>query len=246
MNNTYRTYWGILITYVIVQFSGFVGLPLLNIFGNYTENYSPNMAKTMMLSHWTIISFIMGLLFILFLLKNEIKNWKSMRTDSLTITSFISWGIGGFFLALFSQYIAGIIELFVLKIDPGSENTQDLVRIAKLSPAFIIVTCIVGPILEELVFRKVIFGTIYNRTNFIIAGLLSSLIFAVVHFDFTHLLVYTAMGFTFAFLYVRTKTILIPIFVHAAMNSFVMLLQLNVDVDKLQKMLDEQFISWLF
>jgi len=50
-------------------------------------------------------------------------------------------------------------------------------------------------------------------------------LFSVVHLDFSHLLIYTAMGFTFAFLYVRTNRIIVPIFAHVAMNTLVVLLQ---------------------
>jgi membrane protease YdiL (CAAX protease family) len=53
--------------------------------------------------------------------------------------------------------------------------------------------------------------------------------------DFTHLLIYTAMGFTFAFLYVRTKRLLVPIMAHAAMNTLVLIVQVFL-ADKIQEM----------
>jgi membrane protease YdiL (CAAX protease family) len=40
-----------------------------------------------------------------------------------------------------------------------------------------------------------------------------------------HILLYSAMGFTFAFLYVKTKHILVPIFAHVAMNTLVVVVQ---------------------
>ncbi|MFE7704187.1 type II CAAX prenyl endopeptidase Rce1 family protein, partial [Bacillus subtilis] len=36
-----------------------------------------------------------------------------------------------------------------------------------------------------------------------------------------------AMGFTFAFLYARTKRIWVPIFAHLMMNTFVVIMQLE-------------------
>lgn len=243
LNNSYRTYWWILVTYVLVQFSGFIGAPLLLKTGYYTDHYATSMIEPMILSHWTIISFTAGLLIILFLLKNEMKEWRTYRNESVSIPQFILWCIGGFFLAMASQAIAGTVETSLFNVNTESENTATLVNIAKVSPIFILVTCVVGPILEELVFRKVIFSTIQQRTSFIIAALLSSLIFAVVHFDFSHILVYTAMGLVFSFLYVKTKTILVPIVVHATMNSFVMIVQLNLD--SFQHLINEQqFIHW--
>ncbi len=44
--------------------------------------------------------------------------------------------------------------------------------------------------------------------------------------ELAHLLLYSAMGFTFAFLYVKTKRILVPIFAHVSMNTAVALVQI--------------------
>ena len=74
--------------------------------------------------------------------------------------------------------------------------------------------------------------------NFFFAALISSLIFSIAHGELEHLILYGAMGFTFAFLYIKTKRILVPIFTHVAMNTIVVIMQLNqkryivVDTDK--------------
>ncbi len=66
---------------------------------------------------------------------------------------------------------------------------------------------------------------------------MSSLIFAVIHFDFEHLLIYAAMGFSFAFLYVKTKRIIVPIISHIALNSFVVIVQVLL-YDEIMKMVE--------
>ena len=79
--------------------------------------------------------------------------------------------------------------------------------------------------------------------NFFFAALLSSLIFAIVHNDPQHLLMYITMGLVFAFLYVKTKRIIVPIIVHAAMNSLVIFAQYNMDPEEIERILNElQFI----
>lgn len=140
--------------------------------------------------------------------------------------SSIAWAIGGVFLALFAQSIAANIEN-LLGIEMGSENTQQIIRLIQASPLVVVISSIIGPILEEIVFRKIIFGTIHKRLNFFLSALISSIIFAVAHFEFEHILLYSAMGFTFAFLYVKTKRILVPIFAHVAMNTLVVIIQFN-------------------
>ncbi|MCL6572863.1 MAG: CPBP family intramembrane metalloprotease, partial [Bacillus sp. (in: Bacteria)] len=119
---------------------------------------------------------------------------------------------------------AAIVES-LLGVKIGSENTQNILSIIEMFPLAMIVTSIVGPILEEIVFRKIIFGSLHKRFNFFISALISSVIFAAAHMEFQHILLYSAMGFTFAFLYVKTKRILVPIFAHVTMNTMVVLLQ---------------------
>ena len=59
--------------------------------------------------------------------------------------------------------------------------------IAKQLPVFILLISIVGPILEEYIFRKVIFGEIYNKIKgnrivaFLIASIVSSILFAIAY-----------------------------------------------------------------
>jgi hypothetical protein len=156
-----------------------------------------------------------------------------------TVPATIGWIFIGFFLALFSQSIAGMIEMRLLGITPGSENTERLMDIARTTPWFLIVISIIGPILEEIVFRKILFGTLYKKFNFFIAAIISSLVFAAIHFDFTHLLVYTSMGLVFAFLYVKTKRIIVPIAAHVAMNTLVAVAQVVVSNEQIQEMIKE-------
>jgi uncharacterized protein len=100
------------------------------------------------------------------------------------------------------------------------------------------------------VFRKIIFGVLYEKMNFFFAALVSSIIFALAHFEPEHVILYSAMGFTFAFLYVKTKRILVPIFAHVAMNTSVVLIQ-SIYKDEIQKIMKEAeqiqgFIGGLF
>ncbi|GAA3317463.1 hypothetical protein GCM10020331_016310 [Ectobacillus funiculus] len=76
--------------------------------------------------------------------------------------------ITGVFLAFFAQTIAGMIEMKVFGIEPGSENTEQLIEIAAATPWFILVTSVLAPVLEEIVFleKKFLFGTLYKRYNF--------------------------------------------------------------------------------
>jgi uncharacterized protein len=231
-------YWWVILTYIAMQFSIYLLVPLHGIMGIETP-LETWIEQREVVGTWVLFSFSVGLLFIIYLLRTDMKNRHNVP-GRVSRTAAVKWSILGVFLAFAAQMVAGLIEVNLLGIDPGSENTESLVDIAKALPLFIIVGGLIAPIMEEIIFRKIIFGSLYHKfNNFYIAAIVSSLIFAAIHFDFTHLLIYTAMGFTFAFLYVKTKRILVPIIAHAAMNSIVFLLNFFVDLEKLEQQLEQ-------
>ena len=61
------------------------------------------------------------------------------------------------------QMVASLITMWLVGQPQQSPNTERIMAIAKQLPVFILLISIVGPILEEYIFRKVIFGEIYNK-----------------------------------------------------------------------------------
>ncbi|CEG25384.1 aldo/keto reductase [Bacillus sp. B-jedd] len=236
--NLKREYGWILIVYIVMQLSSLAGVPLLAILFAKTGS---SLAEAQMnaLNYWLMFSFISAFLIILFLLRREMSvSFNDRKAADLPET--IGWAIGGIFLALFAQAAAASIER-MLGIEMGSENTQNILRMIENFPAVIFISSIIGPILEEIVFRKVIFGSLYKRFNFFISALLSSVIFAAAHMEFEHILLYSAIGFTFAFLYIQTKRIIVPIFAHVAMNTLVVLVQtvFRDDLERFQRQAEQ-------
>ena len=76
------------------------------------------------------------------------------------------------------QVVVSLIYTLVLGQQQQSPNTERLMAIAKQMPVFIILISVVGPILEEFVFRKVLFGELYNaiKGNRIVAFLIASIV----------------------------------------------------------------------
>lgn len=223
-----KKYWYVILTYLLMQLSGIVVAPLIKLL-----NIDPVMASVF----WSLFSFLAGLVIILFLLREDMK--QGSERGASNIGTIIMWAILGVFLAYIAQYVAVMIETFVFDIKPGSENTSNIMEIARAAPIFILIPAIIAPILEEIIFRKIIFGSIYKRTNFIIAALASALVFGVVHGDPLHMLTYSAMGFVFAFLYVKTKRIIVPIIAHMAMNTITVILQFNLTPEDIEKMQEQ-------
>ncbi|WP_442597644.1 CPBP family intramembrane glutamic endopeptidase [Neobacillus sp. D3-1R] len=231
-----KEYWIIIIVYIGMQFSSVLGIPLLTLTGKFLGNTPANW-KMVYVSYWLLISFSITTLIVLFILRKEMKSDQLDRSHTMSFQRSLLWAFIGIFLALISQSLAANIEN-MLGIKMGSENTKQIIKIIETFPLVIIVSSVLGPILEEIVFRKIIFGSLYKRFNFFLSALISSVIFALAHTEPEHTLLYSAMGFTFAFLYVKTKRIWVPMFAHVAMNTFVVLIQ-SVFKEDIEKMIQE-------
>lgn len=228
---TQKTAFYVLLTYIICQLSVLLlifipGLKdsLLQLFSGISEQ-----EKLIKLSAWwSTISFAVAFIVSFILISRNKQFWEVFKGEKASIGASIGWGIIGFFLVFLGQTIGAYIEL-ALGIDMGSENTEAIMNVTKIAPIMIIATVFLGPILEELVFRRVIFGSIIQNYNFWIASIISAIVFAAIHMDFTHILLYTICGMIFAFLYHKTKRLLTPIIAHILLNGFVTFIQMNAD-----------------
>ncbi|SFM14476.1 hypothetical protein SAMN04487943_108188 [Gracilibacillus orientalis] len=222
-----RKYIYLIITYVAMQSSGLLVQPFMPLIEN----------QDVFIVAWSVMTFAVALVICLIILRHEMKDFFQLREKK--IGSIILWSFLGIILVMISQYTAIIIEQVVFGIKPGSKNTMDLMNVARQAPIFIVIISVLGPILEELVFRKAIFGSLYKRMNFFFAALLSGVIFAAVHMDFEHILTYTAIGMVFAFLYVETKRIIVPIIAHMAINTFAVIGQLSMDPEEIERQMEK-------
>ncbi|MCR2823588.1 CPBP family intramembrane glutamic endopeptidase [Lederbergia panacisoli] len=219
-----KKYLYILITYIAMQLSVFIGMPLVAFAGVLLFHVDLAKMEILATGIWVVFSFFVGLIIILLILRKSEPYTRVEKGEPMPVNQAIIWAIGGIFIAFVAQMIGIYIET-ALGIKPGSENTEHIMSLIKLVPFVVLSTSIFGPILEEIVFRKVIFGMLYNRFPFWVAALLSSLVFSLAHFDPMHIILYAAMGFTFSFLYVKTKRIIVPIISHMMMNTIVTVVQ---------------------
>lgn len=173
----------------------------------------------------SLILFTLGAIGMIVIEKKFTMHFAFEESFSKQKKDILLWGIAGIFVALFAQNLASIIEVRFLGSSMESQNTQMLIEVVRNYPIFILLIGLVGPIMEEFVFRKAIFGMLVARTGGIGAAVISSLIFAFIHFDGL-LLVYSSMGFVFSWLYYKTKNIWTPIIAHCLMNTIAVLANL--------------------
>ena len=215
----------ILLIYIVMQLSSFL---LLRPLFRFIQEQHPELSKNELIltsQGWYIfISMGIALILSLILVSRDPNFWKIYKGSKSSIPVSILWGIIGFFMVFVGQSIGAMIEN-ALGIKQGSENTADLLSIANVAPIAVIAIAFFGPILEEFVFRRVIFGSLVQTTNFWVAALVSSIVFALIHLDFSHIIIYAISGFIFAFLYYKTKRIITSIIAHMMLKGFVTVVQ---------------------
>ncbi|MFP7478502.1 CPBP family intramembrane glutamic endopeptidase [Terribacillus saccharophilus] len=229
-------YWFVILTYIVMQLSSFLLLP----FVPWMDDQGFDLATVSY--WWSVISFLLAVVIVCILLRRDMRTPAMRNAAGPGMT--IVWIIIGFFGAYAGQIIAGLIETYAFGITQGSENTSNILDAVREVPAFVLIVVVFAPILEEIIFRKILFGEIYKRTNFFVAVLISALVFGAVHGDFLHLLQYFVMGVVFAALYVQTKRIIVPIITHGLMNLMVVIIQLYLtpermeEIERMQKQLE--------
>lgn len=202
---------GILITYIFVQ----VIPALLVVFFSQPGAADFNV-RLMILS--SLSSFVIGAIIMITI--NQASRFTTPIDDRPVKKGRVfAWGLMGLPLLLIGQSLAGLIEVNLLNQPESSQNTMMIIEMIRQYPIYTLAITVAGPIMEEFVFRKVIFANLFNRTGAVGAAVISSLLFAFVHLD-GHILLYSVMGFVFCLVYYKAGSVWAPIASHALMNIF--------------------------
>ena len=238
--------WASLLTVIIYILSQF--LPLLIVKKLPFVQYS-GIELTKAVIYIQLVLFLIAATTII-LINLKIKNPTKLELEVKEPKKYIiPWALLGFALVMIYQMVVSIVYTQIFGTQQTSPNTERLIVIARKIPLFIFFVSIVGPLLEEYVFRKVIFGELFNGNRivaFAIATTVSSLIFALAHNDYKFIPIYFGMGVIFSLAYVWTKRLAVPIIIHMLQNGFVVIFQL-LNPEALKKATEQaNFIYHIF
>ncbi|MEV8338423.1 lysostaphin resistance A-like protein [Leucobacter sp. NPDC077196] len=156
-----------------------------------------------------------------------VSGWRATR---IAPWRFVGWGAFGFVAA----YLLGIITttIFIhLGVSPDGENAQSTAQLqmlakssALLASLLFVASGIVGPVLEEVIFREVLIGKLAHRIPSWMALIVSSALFGAMHLrsiaEWPLLLNYGLVGLLLGALYLLSqRNIFVPIAVHVAWNT---------------------------
>ncbi len=170
------------------------------------------------------ISFILSLIFILLILKKISKkhldfpqhSWSNWTTNiwlGISVVMILSY------LLIYNNTL-GILVSY-LPINPLFQSFQE-------SPEFninyiVFGVIINGPIVEEVVSRGIIIQKLQKRFSQYKVILISALTFATVHFDIQQGINAFFIGCILGYIYLKTKSLLLCIFLHILNNAYIIL-----------------------
>ena len=135
-----------------------------------------------------------------------------------------------------------IVQPFIWRIAGTAKenaNTEKVFEMIRNNPFFMVfLTCVFGPVLEEILYRYTLFGLI-GKKNKPVAYIITALLFGLQHVidagiyggdvkQFINIGSYMVFSFIMSGLYSKTKNLCIPIIIHITTNSIgvgMMLLQ---------------------
>lgn len=162
------------------------------------------------------------LIFTWSLIKEQIAMFREFKV--LTVIIYVVVGI----IMIHASNILGMFLMSTFSGQIASNNQASLEGVFQLSMVVSILTAIstaiLGPFVEEIVFRLCFFKLLekYHVPKLIIL-FISSLIFGFMHIfttmDFSSLPLYTLGGLVYGSLYMKSKNVMIPLIVHTAINT---------------------------
>lgn len=167
-----------------------------------------------------IITLLVTLLLAKPFLKNE---FQKLKTKFAILIVFKNLAF-----SYIAQIIIGtILDFFITNQNANQSAVENIISNQLLAGFFL--TVIFAPIVEEIVFRGVIFKALRRKNNFVIAALISGFIFGAIHIlneilvgDWImifYIFIYAAMGFFMAKTYEETDNIYCAILFHLISNA---------------------------
>ncbi len=200
-------------------------IPIIKIFNINTKKM--NTETEIILS--LIGNIIFGIVIFLIYRKELIKEWKIFKNN---FSDNIDTSIKYWLLGLAGMVISNLIINFVLN---GGQaiNEQGVQKMIDNSPLIMLITAgIIGPINEELVFRKSFKNVFKNKWLFI---LISGIVFGYLHVSsadsltqFLYIIPYSSLGIAFATTYYKTDTVFSSIFSHMLHNTILTILSMSI------------------
>ena len=134
----------------------------------------------------------------------------------------ISWGVGGYLVAL---PLVVIVSLLNQQIWQGQGGSNPIILLAlqaqdRLALAiFFFTASIAAPLFEEIIFRGFFLPSLTRYIPVWVSIVFSSFVFALAHLSLSEVLPLATLGMVLGFVYTRSRNLLAPMLLHSLWNG---------------------------
>ncbi|MHB1253403.1 MAG: CPBP family glutamic-type intramembrane protease [Candidatus Humimicrobiaceae bacterium] len=154
--------------------------------------------------------------------------WRDLGLTYYSLIKTIWYSFLALFLIMLINFTYVILMTKVFKIAPPTSKIEELVSNKNVSYIMLlVVVSIIAPICEEIFFRGFLFQGFKKRWGVPAGIIISSALFSAAHLDLYNFLPLLAIGWVLAYLFLKTKSLLPVIFLHAAYNLLLILILLS-------------------
>ncbi|WP_284640996.1 CPBP family intramembrane glutamic endopeptidase [Paenibacillus silviterrae] len=156
---------------------------------------------------------LISIIAVIYLLKDEIKffDFQQLISKEIMLKAWLGIQVGVYAHAACALMFPAEINL-----------TEQLLSNYAVMAVNIV---LIGPIIEEIVYRKIIFGFLHQKFGFFSGAVLSSLLFSLAHFSMQRALAYFAVGMILCYISYKQSSNLPNIYAHIILNYAAILAQ---------------------
>ncbi|GAA0179224.1 hypothetical protein SH2C18_21310 [Clostridium sediminicola] len=132
----------------------------------------------------------------------------------------ISYVVPIILIAIFTTGISLVCTQYGITIFPDYAEVSNTYSMAAKSIIGILGIIVFAPILEEILFRGMIFNRMREDMNVVLAAILQAIIFGMMHGNMLQFFYTFALALIMAYVYVKTDSLWMSILVHITYNLF--------------------------
>ncbi len=139
------------------------------------------------------------------------------KSVDLTLSVILVFVVG--FLA--TQFLNLLIRAFPRNTPEGLDAINKILSepVGPMFVSIVVTVCIIAPIVEEIIFRGILWRVSEKLISSNFAWAITSILFALAHLDLIHIIAVFPLGVLFGYLRKRTNSIVAPMLAHALHNT---------------------------
>lgn len=198
-----------------------LGLDLIDRIGMTADNFGSYVLTSQAIG--LVVSFII----IAKKLKKQNMSWSNVGLKCFKTFQAIRYVVGYYLILLGLLVVVAIIASSIGVQAPENPDASNGVEMLSFMGCFwytFALSVVLAPIVEEVVFRGILFPAISRRYGTIMGVIVSSLVFTLVHINPIQMLSVLPLGIYLAIMYRRTGSIYPGMILHATWNLFVLII----------------------